>query len=40
MGVVLSAGGSFQWFRNQLGEAEVERAGQRDVDPYELIVGR
>ena len=23
MGVVLSAGGSFQWFRNELGKAEV-----------------
>ena len=26
MGVVLSAGGSFQWFRNELGKAEVEMA--------------
>ncbi len=25
MGVVLSAGGSFQWFRNELGKAEIDR---------------
>jgi len=37
MGVVLSAGGSFQWYRNQLGEAEVKAAKRQKVDPYELL---
>jgi xylulokinase len=39
MGVVLSAGGSLQWFRNKLGQAEVEEAGRRGIDPYDLIMG-
>jgi xylulokinase len=37
MGVVLSAGGSFQWFRNELGQAEIDEAKRRGVDPYELL---
>ena len=37
MGVVLSAGGSLQWFRNQLCGEEVAEARRRGVDPYELI---
>ncbi len=37
MGVVLSAGGSFQWYRNQLGQAQVAEAKRRGVDPYELL---
>lgn len=37
MGCVLSAGGSLQWFRNQLCEAEVAAAAKKKVDPYELI---
>ena len=37
MGVVLSAGGSLQWYRNQLGDAEVTEARQRKIDPYELL---
>lgn len=37
MGVVLSAGGSFQWFRNELGKAEVDRAKAQGVDPYFLL---
>jgi xylulokinase len=39
MGVVLAAGGSLQWFRNQLCPAEVEEAARRGVDPYEVITG-
>ncbi len=39
MGVVLSAGGSFQWFRNELGKAEVALAKQQGVDPYFLLSG-
>jgi xylulokinase len=37
MGVVLAAGGSFQWFRNKLGEREVAEAKKKKVDPYELL---
>jgi xylulokinase len=37
MGVVLAAGGSFQWYRNQLGKAEIEAGQQRGVDPYFLL---
>ena len=37
MGVVLAAGGSFQWFRNELGQAEVEAAKVQGVDPYFLL---
>jgi xylulokinase len=37
MGVVLAAGGSFQWFRNELGKAEIALAQQRGDDPYYLL---
>ncbi len=37
-GCMLSAGGSFQWFRNHLGEAEVAAARKAKVDPYELLI--
>jgi xylulokinase len=37
MGVVLAAGGSFQWFRNELGRAEIEAAKARGTDPYFLL---
>jgi xylulokinase len=37
-GCMLSAGGSFQWFRNQLGQAEVALAKKKKVDPYELLI--
>lgn len=37
MGVVLSAGGSLQWYRNQLCQTEVAQARRQKVDPYELI---
>jgi len=37
MGVVLAAGGSLQWFRNELGKAEVELAKAQGVDPYYLL---
>ncbi|HID24231.1 MAG TPA: xylulokinase, partial [Planctomycetaceae bacterium] len=40
MGVVLSAGGSLQWCRNQLAEAEVAEARRRKIDPYELITAQ
>jgi xylulokinase len=37
-GCMLAAGGAFQWFRNTLGRSEVEQAGQKGVDPYELLI--
>jgi xylulokinase len=37
-GCMLSAGGSFQWLRNQLGQAEVAAAKKKGVDPYELLI--
>ncbi|HVJ84006.1 MAG TPA: xylulokinase [Caulifigura sp.] len=37
MGVVLSAGGSLQWYRNQFGQAEAAVAKGMNVDPYELL---
>ncbi len=37
-GCMLSAGGSFQWLRNQLGTSEIAAAKKRGVDPYELLV--
>jgi len=37
-GCMLSAGGSFQWFRNQLGAAEKAAAKKLKVDPYELLI--
>jgi xylulokinase len=37
MGVVLAAGGSFQWFRNELGKAEVALARTSGSDPYFLL---
>jgi len=37
MGVVLSVGGSLQWYRNQFAQAEVALAKKKKVDPYELI---
>jgi xylulokinase len=32
-GCMLSAGGSFQWFRNQLGAVEIAKAAKRGIDP-------
>jgi len=37
-GCMLSAGGSFQWFRNQLAGAEVAEAKKKGMDPYELLI--
>ena len=37
MGCVLSAGGSLQWFRNQLCQEEMRRAKRSGIDPYDLI---
>jgi len=37
MGVVLSAGGSLQWYRNVLAQNEVAAAKRLKTDPYNLI---
>jgi len=37
MGVVLSAGGSLQWFRNALGGPEAAQAAERGADPYDVL---
>ncbi len=37
MGVMLSAGGSFRWFRDTLGQTEQEMASLLGQDPYELL---
>jgi xylulokinase len=37
-GCMLAAGGSFQWFRNQMGHDEVSAARRRRVDPYQLLI--
>lgn len=37
MGVVLSAGGSLQWYRNKFAQDQVALARKQKVDPYELI---
>jgi xylulokinase len=37
-GCMLSAGGSFQWFRNQFGQFEVGAAKKMKVDPYDLLI--
>jgi len=42
-GCMLSAGGSFQWFRNEMGQDEIARARtvkQSKLDPYELLVAQ
>ncbi|MFH1228479.1 MAG: xylulokinase [Planctomycetota bacterium] len=38
MGVMLAAGGSLRWFRDNLGIPEIEIARRRKVDPYEILI--
>jgi len=37
MGVNLSAGGSLQWFRNELCKADIEKAKQQNVEIYDIL---
>jgi xylulokinase len=37
MGVMLSAGGSLRWFRDNLGDAEVSMGRERGLDPYFIL---
>lgn len=39
-GCMLSAGGSFQWYRNQLAPDEVALAKKKKIDPYELLINQ
>ncbi|MGC8737068.1 MAG: xylulokinase [Candidatus Hydrogenedens sp.] len=39
MGVMLSAGGSLQWFRNKLCKEEIEKSKETGIDTYEYITG-
>lgn len=36
-GCMLSAGGSLQWFKNELGQQEIDEAAKRKSDPYDLL---
>ncbi len=40
MGVMLSAGGSLRWFRDNFCEQEIKEAKRKGIDPYELITGQ
>jgi xylulokinase len=40
MGVMLMAGGSLRWFRDELCDEEKAEAAQRGVDPYEIITAK
>jgi xylulokinase len=37
MGVMLSAGGAFRWFRDTIADREVEQAKNEGIDPYEIL---
>jgi xylulokinase len=37
-GCMLSAGGSFQWFRNQFAQNEIAAAKKKKIDPYDLLI--
>lgn len=37
MGVMLSAGGALQWYRNLFCQEEIKEAREKGIDPYELI---
>ncbi len=39
-GCVLAAGGSFQWYRNVLGQQEIAQAKRKKIDPYELLTAQ
>lgn len=40
MGCMLSAGGAFRWYRDALGEMEINLAKEKGVDPYELLTAQ
>lgn len=40
MGCMLSAGGAFRWYRDALGEMEIQQAQKENVDPYEILTAK
>jgi xylulokinase len=38
MGVTLSAGGSLRWLRDSLGELEKQKAKEKGIDPYDIMM--
>ena len=38
MGVMLSAGGSLKWFKDNLSKKEIEEAKKKKVDPYDVML--
>jgi xylulokinase len=40
MGVVLSAGGSLQWYRNRMAELERDEAAEKGIDVYEILTAQ
>jgi xylulokinase len=38
MGVMLSAGGAFRWFRDALGQSEIAEAAAGGLEPYDLLI--
>jgi len=40
MGVMLSAGGAFRWFRDALAQPEIAEAAENGLDPYDLLVSQ
>lgn len=38
MGVMLAAGGSLRWFRDNLGQEEARAARQKGIDPYAALI--
>ncbi len=37
LGAMVASGASLRWFRDQLGEAEVQAGARRNVDPFDLL---
>jgi xylulokinase len=40
MGAMVASGASLRWFRDQLGEAEVQTARRLNLDPFDLLTGQ
>jgi xylulokinase len=37
LGAMVSSGGCLRWFRDQLGQSEVQAAAQQKIDPFDLL---
>jgi xylulokinase len=40
LGAMVSSGGSLRWFRDQLGQAEVQAAKEQGADAFDLLTGQ